>query len=574
MKKFLRKIFLILFFCQPIFAEERSEIEIKNGIFLEDVKAFGTFNKIDTAPLGMFKTKDNQFVQMSKYSQEKIGLIFVQQKGMLDKYPENLMLGMGYFEFFYMQQLKDHKKDIIAFKEKYPKIGWTKKTVKKIYSLNKARKSMRNALGFTLEDDVQEVLNTYYVLSQLFSKGKKEIIKLNREEKKLFKIHLKLAKNLSTAKNLVKDKNERRISDKKFKKEYLKVTKKIDREIKKLEKYDNYNQLDKFLDTIHKIELSNSGTLLSAYNLAEFLLTEIKNKDVKKRFKIDLTNVDFSNFKEKELILLGKISTTTKLVKAKKSNKIQLDILNLENNDVPINRILDEFRENSLDLASINFQMESVDEMKLWVRKDWANAWKTPIPEKIDDTSKGIMIDLSVEDVESIKAQLSIDHYKDLLNLDMAKELNDNVNDIQSSINTSTFSFSYGLDDYAQFLGDVMNLDIKNYADLTALANATYGANWSVEEYASVYQFEVDAINALASGASSFDVAAMAQSVGASLQETADTIAAASAAGISVDLEAAASGAGFDSFADAVAAYNAEHGTSYTVDQAREALGQ
>ena len=112
-----------LFFFNPIFAEERSEIEIKNGIFLEDVKAFGTFNKIDTAPLGMFKERDKQFVQMSKYSQGKIGLIFVQQKEMLDKFPENLMLGMGYFEFFYMQQLKDHKKDIIKFKEKYPNIG-------------------------------------------------------------------------------------------------------------------------------------------------------------------------------------------------------------------------------------------------------------------------------------------------------------------------------------------------------------------------------------------------------------------------------------------------------------------
>ena len=66
----------------------------------------------------------------------------------------------------------------------------------------------------------------------------------------------------------------------------------------------------------------------------------------------------------------------------------------------------------------------------------------------------------------------------------------------------------------------------------------------------------------------------MGESIGASLQDTADTIAAASAAGISVDLEAAAAGAGFGSFADAVAAYNAEHGTSYTVDSAREALGQ
>ena len=50
MKKILGLIVLCLFFFNPIFAEERSEIEIKNGIFLEDVEAFGTFNKIDTAP--------------------------------------------------------------------------------------------------------------------------------------------------------------------------------------------------------------------------------------------------------------------------------------------------------------------------------------------------------------------------------------------------------------------------------------------------------------------------------------------------------------------------------------------
>ena len=286
-------------------------------------------------------------------------------------------------------------------------------------------------------------------------------------------------------------------------------------------------------------------------------------------------NADFSNFKEKELNLLGEASNTTKLVKAKKSNKIQLDILNLENNNIPINKILDEFRTNSLDLASINFQMESIDSMKRWARKDWANAWKTPIPEKIDDTSKGIMIDLSEEDVESIKAQLSIDHYKDLLNLDMAKELNDNVKDIQSSIDTSTFSFSYGLDNYAQFLGEYMDLDIKNYADLTALANATYNADWSVEEYASAYQGNVDIINSLQSGAiDSFDAGAIAAGVGASLNDAAEAIAAAGAAGVSVDLEAAAAGAGFGSFADAVAAYNAANGTSYTEASAREALGQ
>ena len=62
--------------------------------------------------------------------------------------------------------------------------------------------------------------------------------------------------------------------------------------------------------------------------------------------------------------------------------------------------------------------------------------------------------------------------------------------------------------------------------------------------------------------------------MGASLQDVADTISAASAAGVSVDLEAAAEGLGYDSFADAVAAYNEQYGTNYSVDEAKEALGQ
>ena len=203
--------------------------------------------------------------------------------------------------------------------------------------------------------------------------------------------------------------------------------------------------------------------------------------------------------------------------------------------------------------------------MTLWARNDWANAWRNPIPTKIDDKSKGIMIDLSEEDIKSIKAQLSLEHFKELFG---------DLNDVVKEIEHQEFKFSYSLDNYAQFLGSVFGMNIRNYADLTDLANATYNANWSVEEYASVYQTQVDMINALAANNNSFDVGQMAQSLGASLQDVADTIAAASAAGVSVDLEAAAQGLGYDSFAAAVDAYNAQHGTSYTAAQAKEALGQ
>ena len=85
----------------------------------------------------------------------------------------------------------------------------------------------------------------------------------------------------------------------------------------------------------------------------------------------------------------------------------------------------------------------------------------------------------------------------------------------------------------------------------------------------------MDVIEQLASGSlSDFDAGALAEAAGSSLQDVADTIAAASAAGVSVDLDATFQGMGYDDFAAAVAAYNAEHGTNYTVESAREALGQ
>ena len=59
-----------------------------------------------------------------------------------------------------------------------------------------------------------------------------------------------------------------------------------------------------------------------------------------------------------------------------------------------------------------------------------------------------------------------------------------------------------------------------------------------------------------------------------SLDQAASAIANTISAGVAVDLEAAAQGLGFDDFASAVDAYNAEHGTNYTVDSAKDALGQ
>ena len=565
--KLINLILLSTFlFFSIAYSKDRSEIETKNKVFPEDWIEFGEFKEITEAPEGLFQEKHKQFIQMSKYSQERIGTIFVTQKNLMDKYPENLMKGMAYFEFFYLQQLKDNKKEIEKYKKNYPNVkNHVRKSVQKIYGLNKARKSMRKALGFTLEDDLQEVLMAYATLTKLFEKGEKITLKLNSDQKKIYKSHKKLTEHISKIKSLVEEKDEQRISEKKFTKEFKKLDKKSKLELKKLVNIKSYKIFSELLNQIETISFENTKLLLSSYKLSDYLLSEIKKKEVINVYKVDLSKADFSDFKEKELIILAEASKSSKKSKVIKNNDIQKDIFFLENNNFKVNEFINEFNSNSLELSGLNLQLDEIDKMNLWARNDWANAWRNPIPTKIEDISKGLMMDLSSDDVESIKAQLAIEHFNELFG-DVTRMVKD--------IDKNDFEFSYGLDDYARFLNTVFSMHIGDYADLTALANATHNANWSVEEYASAYQFNVDAINALASGVSSFDVGKMAQNLGATLQDVADTIAAASAAGVSVDLESAAQGLGYSSFASAVEAYNQQHGTNYTAEQAREALGQ
>ena len=196
----MKKIFIIffLFILTNVNATERSNVEVKNGVFLEDISDFGNINdKNINPPKGMFPSKYKSFPAKAKYAQEKLLLTFVKRKNVIDKIPAQMILSMGYFEFFYLNELKKNLSKIEKFKNNYPNVGINiRKEIQKIYSLNNARKSMREALGFTLKSDLKDVLDTYYVLYKLFEQGEKEIIKLNKEEKLLFNNHKKLSKHI------------------------------------------------------------------------------------------------------------------------------------------------------------------------------------------------------------------------------------------------------------------------------------------------------------------------------------------------------------------------------------------
>ena len=582
MKKIIICILLVLFNFSIANSNERSEKETKLGVFLDDLNDIGSFKKINFSPKGMFPETANTFHKKQTIANKKFIKIFITQKGLMEKYTDRVILGMAYFEYFYMQQLKDNKKSLDVFKAKYPNVNAaTKKNLKKLYGLNKAKKSMREALGLSLNDSPEIAIKTYYTLYKLLNQAEIKSIKISREEKKSIKIHNKISKKISKIKSLIEDKKNMRLTKKKFDREYKKTFKALSKDLKRIKDNKDYELLISFVIEIEKLRDKNLEALLSGYKISEFVLQNIKKDKIPKKFEQDLSNANFDDFQQEELEILGKITKSMKLNKNVKSNEIQLHILNLENSNIPVSRFLNVYKDElNVKLDTINLMVASSSEMKDWKLSDWANAWKNPIPKSIVDEA-GIEITLSEDEIESIKAQLAMKNFKELIDLEefnnLIKTNSDNFSQIGNdlTLNTKSFEFSFTLDDFARSFGDTYGLDINNYSDLTDLANAQHGANWSVEEYASAYQDNVDIINALQSGSiSSFDAGQIAAAANSSLQEVADTIRAATSAGVSVDLEATAQGLGYSSFADAVSAYNEKHGTNYTVDEAKESLGQ
>ncbi len=98
------------------------------------------------------------------------------------------------------------------------------------------------------------------------------------------------------------------------------------------------------------------------------------------------------------------------------------------------------------------------------------------------------------------------------------------------------------------------------------LNEATSSVNSSIAQTSSQLENATTTLSRAAGAA----MAAASYSLDQAATEIANTI----AAGVSVDLDAAAQGLGHDDFASAVEAYNEQYGTNYSVESAREALGQ
>ena len=590
---------------------KKNEDLSKTYISLSEFSELGTYRKIENYPEGLFKVKGSS-ESMAKEAMMKMYETFVQKPKLMEKYPENMMKAMAYFEIFYNYQLKDKKKSLEKFEKNYPDISWkTKKDVKTLYSLNLAKKSMRNALSLNMDNSLEESLERYVFMYDFLKPAEKITFKLSENERKLKKYSTNFKQEYGKFKKTLETKIEMRIDDKDFQKQLKKNIKKTKKALKHI---TNLNQKsDKFYESINNLfEQSlqilnecNPGcvdkelqTVISLIDFNEALIKEIEPTIVKKKYSQNMDNLDLDGLTDDEKATLQLISMKNKVKKKEAKLEIERTSLGLENSGFNINETLDELDEKGFEIKSISMSFDEVDNMKRWVMKDWANSWRGELPSEIVDKS-GNVIEFTTENIQDIKAQLAYNAFNNLIDTESLKNtvnegINENIKQIVNEIskdggfNLDEFlnrDFTITLNNYSQLVGSSFGIEIENFDELTNVVNDLYGSDMTSAEYANHWKtaqyldstsnwgdvtMGVDLINELGS----FDAASVAKDLGADLQTVADSIYAAANVGVSTDLEAAAQGLGYSSFSAAVDAYNKQYGTNYTVETAKEALGQ
>ncbi|MDC0438969.1 SHOCT domain-containing protein [Candidatus Pelagibacter sp.] len=611
---------------KPIIIKKQNKDLTKTYIDKDELEIIGKYEKIENYPDGLFENLNFSSSMLAKQATQEMYKTFVQNKNLQEKYPENMMKAMAYFEVFYNQKLKDERSAILDYNENFPDVKKSsKKSIQSLYSLTQAKKSMRESVGLTLNDDIDEALIKYMHMYDFLSEGTKSKKKLSTKEKKLKKESTNFKKYIGSFKKNLELKSEQRINEKEFNKELKKNTKKVNKVLKNLnnidpEKYKIYKTVnDIFTKSLTIIDSCKNDcsrkqllTVIDSIDFTNAILKDVESNIVKKRYINDLSKIDIDNFSEKQKETLVLASMSSKRQNEIKDYNLQNSVLNLANNNFEVDKILLSVENQGYEVQSIKMSFGNLDKMENWNIKDWANSWRGDLPSNQFKDKTGNLIELSDDNIQDLKAQLARNEFQniiDLKDINIGKDLNDNLDDIAKSVQESSGfnldnwlnqDFSITLDNYTKIaaesiiseLGNSINQDTvnairqnANFENLTKLVNLEYGTDMSAEDYANYWQSStvegstsnwgditagVDLINQVGS----FEAASIAKDLGTDLQTVADSIALAASVGVSSDLEAAAQGLGYDSFAAAVSAYNEQYGTNYSVEEAKESLGQ
>ena len=149
------------------------------------IAELGEFVEPSSYPKGLLETtakkcKSDKFICIQDKAANEMSLRFKRTNKYNLKNPGNQIYAMALYEIYYLSRLKKAEKKIIKFKEKWPEQLVEGKTIKSLISMNESRKTMRNALGMTLETSTEDALLTYWTLADFLQLGEVKTKKVDQ----------------------------------------------------------------------------------------------------------------------------------------------------------------------------------------------------------------------------------------------------------------------------------------------------------------------------------------------------------------------------------------------------------
>ena len=197
--------------------KEKKRITTKGVL---DLGKYTEFNAYPEAMLKEFKKCKKMFCR-GKVAGKKVYEIFA-KRGELwhQRHPGDIIHGMAWFEIFYLEKLRKNEKQISRYIKNGPE-GYSSKMkmskdVSSLHGLiktNKGRIKMREALGLSLNDDLETVLKRHWILGDFLNKDKLKVkkVKINSDIKKRKKLLAEYKSALTKYKNKLEE--ERRATN-------------------------------------------------------------------------------------------------------------------------------------------------------------------------------------------------------------------------------------------------------------------------------------------------------------------------------------------------------------------------
>ena len=172
MKKLLGILVLGLLWSDILFAEEeisKKKIEELGEIIRFDISYYPeSMHKI-------FRGHINSFKGIGRKAGAYMWNNFSKKTSWGQKYPGKMIKSMAMYEIFYASKLYQTRKNIGRFNNNWKKSKFRKKTDKKkirsLFSINKGRKNMREALGMTMETPSKEAILRFWMLGEFLELG-------------------------------------------------------------------------------------------------------------------------------------------------------------------------------------------------------------------------------------------------------------------------------------------------------------------------------------------------------------------------------------------------------------------